>query len=212
MTKIICSHGFGVDATDRGLFTDIAAAFPDREFTMFDYNELDAGGNMTVRPLPEQVQVLNQYIQEAGEEVVLLCHSLGCVVAAMADLAHVSKLVFLAPPDNLDLQRFVGIFGKREGTVFNPEGMSSIPRRDGTKTLIGKEFLQSIQLVNVPDIFHKATEECETTIIRADQDEVVGQTDFSGIGRARIISLPGSHNFVAEARQQLIVTLKELLH
>jgi len=49
---IVYSHGFGVDKTDRGLFSDISKHFPDAEHIMFDYNDLDSENNsMTINPL-----------------------------------------------------------------------------------------------------------------------------------------------------------------
>lgn len=211
MTQVICSHGFGVDATGRGLFTDIAEALPWCEFTMFDYNDFDEADNMTVPSLMDQVTTLNEHIYELEDEVILLCHSLGCVIGALSDLTNVTKIVFLAPPDDLNLQKFVGIFGQRDGTVFNPAGVSSIPRGDGTTMYIGKDFLESIMAVDVKQALYAAAEARPSVLIRAEQDELVGQTSFDGIN-AEVMTLSGTHNFTGEARKQLIATLQELLH
>lgn len=213
MKTVICSHGFGVDATGCGLFTEIAAAFVDYNFVMFDYNTRDEQGNMTVLPLNAQAKLLQQKIDETsktGDTITLLCHSQGCVVAAMADIPKSVKVIFLAPPDNLDIPRFTKVFGGREGTVFNLEGTSVIPRNDGTKTFIGKDYLHSVATADIRALFEKLAQQNELTIIKADADEIVGPTDFSDI-KAAVLSAPGSHNFTDDARAGLIQMLRDLL-
>ena len=210
MKTVICSHGFGVDATDRGLFTDIAAAFPGYRFIMFDYNIVDAVGNMTVRTLAQQTEMLIEKIAEADGEVMLLCHSQGCITAALADLTGVTSMVWLTPPDNLDIPRFVGIFGSRAGANFNPDGVSSIPRRDGTVTYIGKDYLESIGKVDALGAYTKAAAQCPTTLIRATNDEIVGETEFPGVP-ASVLTLSGTHDFSGQARAGLIKKLKGIL-
>ena len=49
---IIFSHGFGVKADARGMFPEIAAAFPDYESIVFDYNEVLPNGDTVVASLP----------------------------------------------------------------------------------------------------------------------------------------------------------------
>ena len=211
MKQVICSHGFGVDATDRGLFSDIAAGFPELQFTVFDYNEVDAAGNMTVRPLAVQAELLNVQLARATDGVIVLCHSQGCVTAAMANLGKVSQLIFLAPPDTLDIERFVKVFGSREGVTYDPDGVSKVPRRDGTVTSIGKDYLDSIAAVDVQQLFTTAAQKIPMTVIRAAEDEIVGQTAFADVP-ATIITLSGSHDFAGAARTELMTQLATLLH
>lgn len=203
MKTIVCSHGFGVDATDRGLFSDIAAAFPEYTFAMFDYNAVDENGNVTVLPIEQQAELLNTKLKDAGGEIILLCHSQGCVTAAMADVSKVSSAIFLAPPENLDIERFVKIFGSRAGTQFNPEGLSSIPRHDGTSTYIGKEYLESIGKLDVQALFAQLAKRTKLDILRASEDEVVGNTTFPGVDAA-VQTLVATHNFDGASRPALI--------
>jgi hypothetical protein len=193
------------------MFTDIAAAIPGVRFETFDYNKADGVGNMTVQPLPEQVATLNAKLADAGGEVTLLCHSQGCVIAAMADLDRVTDVIFLAPPENLSVARLARIFGTRPGAVFDPAGMSSLPRRDGTTTYVGKEYMESIAGVDVRQLFAALATKRPTAIVRAADDEVVGVTEFPGVA-ARIITLPGGHDFADGARSALITELKTLLN
>ena len=211
MKSIVCSHGFGVDATDRGLFTDIAAAFPDADFRMFDYNTKDAAGNMTVRPLGDQVAQLKTELNKTTGGVTLLCHSQGCIVASMLpDFSKVERMIFLTPPQDFDIERFSRIFGDRPGAVFNRDGASSFPRRDGTTTYIGKDYLDSIESIDVLGLYAKAATARPVTIVRASDDEIAGDTDFTSVG-ATVLTLPSGHDFSGEARTGLIETLKPLI-
>lgn len=93
MKKILLfSHGFGVKRDDRGLFTDIASHFPDYQSVMFDYNEIDEMSNtLTATPIEQQAKILTQQYNNipAGQEVFLICHSQGCLVAALTNLQNI---------------------------------------------------------------------------------------------------------------------------
>lgn len=212
MKTVVCSHGFGVDATGRGMFTDIAASFPDIKFVMFDYSIIDEAGNMTVRPIPEQVQLLNDQLAGAEGEIILLCHSKGCVVGALADVSKVSQVIFLAPPDkdSQTIEHFAATFGSREGAVFNPAGMSSIPRRDGTITYVSKEYLETQAPLDAPKLYADLAAKLPLTVICAADDEILAKATLKVPG-AQNLALPANHDFSGPARQELINQLRELL-
>jgi len=212
MKTVVCSHGFGVDATARGMFTDIAAAFPGIKFVMFDYNTFDEARNMTVRPLPEQAQLLNEQLLRAEGEIVLLGHSMGCAVAAMTDLSHVARAIFLAPPGNgsFSKEHFAQKFGGREGAVYDPEGMSGIPRRDGTTTYVGKEYLDTLDGVDIEQLYEDTASNLPLTVICAADDEILAKANLKVTG-ANNLAIPGDHDFTGEARRGLITKLADLL-
>lgn len=209
MRTIICSHGFGVGADSRGMFPEIAAALPQFKFVMFDYNTFDMHRNATVVSLQKQAEKLNEQIAGAEQPITLLCHSQGCIVASLAELSAVDKLVFLAPPDELTPERFIRIFAGRKGAVYNPEGVSSIPRSDGTTTYLGKDYMDSVAHTDVQQLFKAVANKKPVTIVRAADDEIVGETRFPAVP-ADIITIPGNHNFTA-TRAELIETLGHLL-
>ena len=122
--EIVFSHGFGVRADGRGIFTDIAKAMPDANCITFDFNTFDSEGNTTVTPLDGQVKILQSHIDRTQEGVTLICHSQGCIVASLANLDKIGQVVFLAPPPLISIERFISKFGKREGSVLNLEGIS----------------------------------------------------------------------------------------
>lgn len=210
MKTVICSHGFGVGADSRGMFPEIATAFPELKFVMFDYNSFDEHHNATVSSLASQAEKLNAQIAAASEPATLLCHSQGCIVASLADVSRIERLIFLAPPDTLNVERFMRMFASREGAVYDPDGISSIPRSDGTTTYLGKDYMESVTNTDVQRLFQAVASTKPVTIVRAAGDDTVDQTAFPDVP-AKVITIPGDHNFSGAARQGLIETLKILL-
>jgi len=219
MTKhiIVYSHGFGVDKTDRGLFTDIAATLPNTEPVMFDYNVADIPHKtITVSSLREQSKMFTEVMHKVRSEnpsatIDLVCHSMGCVAAAIAHPENVRRVVFLAPPDNVGVDRFKEIFN-RPGAEVNLGGLSKLTRMDGSTTLVPKEFWDSLQPLNVLKLYDALSQLAELTIISADEDEVVGPTDFTKTNEnIKLINLRADHNFTGESRAKLCELLKGLL-
>ena len=213
---IIYSHGFGVDKTGRGLFTDIAASLPNIEHVMFDYNIVDdANKTMTVSSLNHQSETLADIfgkikVDNPDATIDLICHSMGCLSAALANPEGVRKTFFLAPPDNVDADKFKAIFS-RSGAELNPDGDSKVPRRDGSTTIIPKDFWDSLS-VNVIELFDKFSERTDLTLVEADHDEVVGLTNFSELNKSiRSKQLSSDHNFTGNAREELCKLVNQLI-
>ena len=122
---IVYSHGFGVRQDARGMFTELAAALPHTAPLQFDYNIIGADQRtLTVQPIDKQVAILQAQLAAipAGNTVDLIAHSQGCIITALALPEGVRRIILLAPPDQLDFQRMVGIFGKHPASVINPTG------------------------------------------------------------------------------------------
>lgn len=213
---VVYSHGFGVRKDDRGLFTDIAAAMPGTEHILFDYNEVSEDGTvLTVNPLQEQVRRLRDKLASLNDgtekTIDIVAHSQGCVVAALAKPQKVRRILCLAPPDNMDTERLIHIFGSRKGGVINLDGESRIPRRDGTTTIVPKQYWQSIQ-VNVKRLYNHLPNLAEVKFYIANHDEVLGTTDFDAVDqRIELVKVPGNHDFTDEARSEIIKIVKEAL-
>lgn len=207
---IVCSHGFGVRADDRGLFTDIRSGLQDRKVVTFDYNSVDDDGNITVAPFDEQAKTLSDKIKEANNIDTVICHSQGCITASLADLGDVKRVIFLAPPGELNIERFMRIFD-RPGAHINLSGSSSIPRRDGTTTFVNKDYVDSISSVNIPELYTQLAGKVELIIIRAMNDEILGETQFDYLKKVRIINMSASHDFTGEQRKTLINNIKGIV-
>src|SRR5688572_1203476 len=96
---VLYSHGFGVRQDDRGLFTAIAQALPNTKHVMFDYCPVNEKANtLTAKPLPDQVQRLRKILNNVraihpDAVVDIICHSQGCVVAALLKPRGIRKII-----------------------------------------------------------------------------------------------------------------------
>jgi hypothetical protein len=213
----VYSHGFGVKRDDRGLFTDIAAVFSDDEHVMFDYNEVDEVRNeLTISPLPEQVRRLNSTLNQIQHEhdkaeINLICHSQGCVVAALASPRGIRQTVFVTPPSSLSVDRMIKIFGSRKGAVINLDGMSEFSRRDGSTTIVPRQYWQSIHDVKPISLYKSFTALTELHMISANQDEILKTVDFTGLtSDAHVVAIDGNHDFTGDNRQNLLNAIETI--
>ena len=207
---IIFAHGFGVRADGRGIFTDIAKALPEANCITFDFNTFDSEGNTTVTPLDGQVAILQSHIDQAQEGATLICHSQGCIVAGLANLDKIEQVIFLAPPPLMSIERFISKFGKREGSVMNLEGISSIPRSDGSTTYIPKEYVETIKSIDVPSLYKKVAQNHKLTIFRATKDNILGETNFDYLENVKVVDIVADHDFT-EAREELVDSVNEAI-
>lgn len=214
---IVFSHGFGVRKDDRGLFPGIISGLEDIETVMFDYNVInEVEHTITVLPLSKQAEMLNTILfdikkNNPGSIIDLLCHSQGCVVAALAKPTNIRKILFLAPPGVLNFERITATFKERPGTEINMNGVSKISRLDGTTTLVPTEYWNEQMAIQYPnELYNELAHTTELVIIKAKQDEVLGTTDFSELDKKiQIIELNGNHGFTGTARKELIHVIKE---
>lgn len=212
---IVYSHGFGVRKDDRGLFTDIANALPDVEHTMFDYNQVDEQANtLTVNPLQEQVRKLTEHLNNIDDKTVVdvIAHSQGCLVTALAKPQNVRKIICIAPPDNVEVDRLVSFFGNRDGSVVDQNGQSRIPRRDGSTTIIPASYWQGLKGLNVIRLYNRLPDLADVKFLIANEDEVLGMTNFNKTDeRINLVQLSGSHDFTGDARKPLVEYIKDEL-
>lgn len=213
---IVYSHGFGVDKTDRGLFSDIENSIPNVEHIMFDYNKFDEATNtMTVSPLNEQVRILKDQLEKLeykNSTVDIVAHSQGCIVAALAKPKNVRNVICLAPPSSLDSDRMLKVFGGRPGAQINLVGTSKIPRRDGTTTLVPASYWSSIESLNVICIYNRLPGLAKTVFYNATDDEVLGAVNFDQTDQAiELVDFRGNHDFTGEHRDGLCKAIAERL-
>ncbi len=214
---IIYSHGFGVEKDDRGLFTDISQSLPNTKHVMFNYNKINKINNtIIVDSLLKQSKKLEEVYRKIRNEnshsvIDLICHSQGCVVVANTNLLGIRKTIFLAPPDNLNLE---GIQDKynRPGTIIDMDRESRITRKDGSITIVSKEYWESIKNLNILKLYNSFSNNTDLTIIKVREDEILGTTDFSNLKRqVKIKELKADHNFKGESREQVKIIIKNIL-
>ena len=211
---ILFSHGFGVQKDDRGLFTDIAPHLSD-EYRMFDYNSWDEQARkLRVTPIDVQVELLLGELSKLEEPVDLICHSQGCVIAALAQPQNIRSVIFLAPAATRTADELATLFSKNGASVYNRTGTSVLQRSDGSQTLVPPEYWDSLD--NVGDtytLYQRFSQITNLTIITAVEEEIVAQVDYSGIKNVTLGSITGAdHNFTGDSRQKVVEAVASLLN
>jgi len=215
---VIFSHGFGVQKDSRGLFTNIAACLKDVEPILFDYGIYDdEAKTLTVRPIHEEAEMLTKVVTETQEQnpyaiIDLVAHSQGCVVAALAKPEGIRKTILLAPPPSMNIELAVKKFGARQGVEVHFDGSSKLHRKDGSVTLVPKEYWADRKSIDPMSLYNELADVTELTIVKAGQDEMLGDTDFSALNnKTKVVEIAGNHNFYGESRAELLATVASLL-
>ena len=213
---VVFSHGFGVRKDARGMFTDIAAGLPYVP-VLFDYNTIDVHNNTHVPPLTDQAHTLQDVLARTRQAnphatIDLIAHSQGCIVAGLAKPQGLRKIVLLAPPKTLSAQRIIDLFGTREGTVINQQGVSKLARRDGTTTILSAAYWQSLATTDPQQLYNGLAARAPTTVVVADRDEVLGEHTFNRLSPAVTVRhLAANHDFAGPARSKLITLIRQEL-
>jgi hypothetical protein len=217
---VIFSHDFGVRKEDRGLFTAISKALPGIESVLFDYNPINEKANtLTAKPLNEQARKLRNVINTARAEhpgaiIDLVCHSQGCVVAALLKPRGIRKIIMLTPPDDVSEATVARQLGKRRETAIDVTVRTRLLSSDGSTTVIHPEYWQSLVGVEPVRLYNRLAKFTALRIISAKQDEVLDDTSFEGVDPGiSMVALEGNHNFEGEeSRERLLYILqKELI-
>lgn len=216
---IIFSHGFGVRKEDRGLFTAIADALPEAKSVLFNYNPINEESNtLTAELLGEQVRKLRKVINTTREEypgavIDLVCHSQGCVVAALLKPRYIRKIIMITPPDDVSEATVAKQLSARRETVIDTSTRTRLERSDGSTTVIHPEYWQSLAGVEPIKLYNRLARFTALRIINARQDEVLGNVSFEGIDPGiSLVTLDGNHNFEGEdSRNRLLYILRKEL-
>lgn len=217
---VIFSHGFGVRRDSRGMFTEIAAALQAEgiESVLFDYNLYDdQADTLTITPLSKQAEILNRMILDARTAspagiIDLIGHSQGTVAIGLARPEGVRKTLLLAPPATLNLEVMKEVFLSRPGAQTDFNGISYVPRRDGSTSLITPEYWEDLKQLNPIELFNNLPHDTEVSIINANQDEIILRADFSQLlPSIKVTGIDADHDFTGPARPQLIQAISSEL-
>jgi len=209
---IVFSHGFGVDKNSRGLFSNIVAIFGKENCVQFDYNDIDSDNNtITVTPLNKQAEKLREMLASIDEPINLICHSQGCLVAALAMPVGLQSILFLAPASTTTSSELKKRFNKH--LKFDKKLTSHfVQRTDGTKTIINQEYWDSLDAVGDVDTkYVELASKTFLTVITAGEDDLV-DTRFDALeNKAEIFTMPGAdHNFTGSSREKLLDIFRQL--
>ncbi len=215
---VVFSHGFGVDRTSRGMFTDIVKALPnDYGYVLFDYYDIN-DKTVHISTFEDQQRRLLTIIARLSErsdvtDISLVAHSMGCIVAALAQPPELKQVVMLAPPLSVGERTrtyfTTKIGAKREGDVWK------IPRKDGTTSYIPTALFDEIEKIEAQEVLlDYATVQPYELLIPTD-DEVLGQVDYNDLALDENITAltidEADHNFSDTSRPAMIEAVIEWL-
>lgn len=210
---VVFSHGFGVRRDARGMFTSIAQGLPrDWGYVMFDYDSFDAVKNeQMVNGFAERLRRLQAVIdwthQQADvSQVHAIGHSLGAITLASLAPEKVETFLLLAPPLTLGLH-FAEPYTKRPTSKHDGHTWS-IPRSDGSTTVVDDDKLAELINVDAEGELSKLAMFHPFTIILAETDQVLPDADYTGLitmASVRMESIErADHDFSGVARQQMV--------
>ena len=213
MKYLLFSHGFGVKKDSRGMFTEIAENFPNYTPVMFDYNFINEETNeVTVEPYSKQSELLSAelnsiYKSDTDAEITLICHSQGCIIPCLIQDIKIEIAILLAPPKILGSN-----MSRNKNAVKTEHGEFRIPRKDGTTTIVTKEFVQELDKTFPLEMYSNLSKSTNSFAVIAKQDEIIKDTDLSALAdQIKIYEIDGDHNFTGKNRKGLIETLSEIL-
>lgn len=216
---IIYSHGFAVRKTDRGLFTAISKALPEAEHILFDYNPINEKANtLTAKPLNEQARKLRKVINTAraeypGAVIDLVCHSQGCVVAAILKPRDIRKIIMLTPPEDVSEAVMIKQLSSGREEPIDVSTRARLQRTDGSTTVVHPEYWQSLAGINAIKLYNRLAKFTALRLMSARQDEVLGQQKFEGLNPdISHVTFDGDHNFQGEEdRKRILYILQKEL-
>lgn len=215
---VVFSHGFGVERTSRGLFTDIVKALPDDYgYVLFDYYDI-VGKTINISGFVDQQRMLLSIIAWLSEQadvtdISLVAHSMGCVVAALAQPPELKQVIMLAPPLAI---------GERTRTYFTTKAGAKksanlwmVPRRDGTISYIPDALFDEIESIEAQEVLldYAAVQPYELLIPA--NDEVLGDVDYNDLALDENITAltidEADHNFGRASRPAMIKAVLDWL-
>ena len=215
---IVCSHGFGVAKDDRGLFPDAVASIADAEIIMFNYGIVDEHQKtVIVTPFSHQVKTLEGVLSETRGKhpdaiIDLVCHSQGCITAALLAPKNIRRTIMLSPPYRLDVQGTIDRFKQNPQTLIDMNGVSHLVRADGTTTIVPKEFWEEARDKHPVELYNIFSEITDLFIVNANQDNVLGAEDSTGLSRKiKNANMDGDHGFKGDARMGLKLFIQNIL-
>jgi len=213
MKYLLFSHGFGVKKDSRGMFTDIASAFPNYQAVMFDYNQINYATNeVTVVSYSKQAKILEEQINKIRKEdqaaiITLIGHSQGCIIPCLIEGIKINSAILLAPPKVLGSNR-----NRNQNITTDQDGSMRIPRKDGSTTVLTKSFIVEVRDTSPLDLYKRLATMRPTIIVMAKQDEILKDNDLTSLSdMAKVIKINGDHNFTGQDRKGLIKALSEYL-
>jgi len=214
-THIIFSHGFGVRADNRGLFTELSEILSGLGITtqMFDYNQYDeTTKELHAIPFSQQAQLLQSQIAQARHahpeaRLVIIGQSQGSIIPALCDLSEIDTVIGVSPFFHTSMEAIMARYTKDPSNVLSLTETSRRKRSDGSTTVIPPEYWKERFGTDMIALYNDMAQRTHVTLIYPLQDELMTFEDFERIKGARIINLDGKHDFTKPHRQTLFQSI-----
>ena len=214
-TVVIFSHGFGIQKDNLGLFTLISENLKKRglETVLFDYYEYNKElKEIYTTPFSKQAEILQNEIDKvkvshSDKDIVLICHSQGCIVPTLCDMNKVIKVVGISPFFITDKQQVYDRYSARDGSITNFDGISKRKHSAGKITVIPPEYWQERFQTNQYDLYNNLAKQTYLKLIYGTNDSLVNSVDMKMFNVDELISMPADHDFNGDIRDSLIDSL-----
>jgi pimeloyl-ACP methyl ester carboxylesterase len=216
---VVFSHDFATLRDGRGLLSDIASHLPHGYgYVLFDYYDTnDTGKTIQIKTFAEQLKRLSVIMvwlkgKSDVQQIDIVAHSLGCIVAAKLNPLGVRKLLMLAPPTVIadDLKQYTQDTGAEKRA-----GVWHIERADGVQVQIPDSFFSEIKHIDGDGELTELALLRDYTIVLPATDEVLPDADYT-----ELITMPSvhaeavdetDHYYEGRGRAKLLETVKNLL-
>ena len=214
---VVFSHGFGVERSARGMFSDIVTGLPAGfGYTLFDYYDIrdnEIGLTTFAEQQARLLAVIDWARQQAGVLTVsVVGHSMGCVIASLAKPTALDHVIFLAPPLQVGA-RTRRYFTAKPG-AHNEGDIWVVPRSDGSVIRFPKKLFDEIEAVDSATALQAYAATQPLTVVTAGADQLLQAEDQSFLRSpaiTRLVVKGADHNFSGPARQPLINLVSQQL-
>lgn len=183
----------------------------DARFVLFDYNEHLESGDVIVPSLYDQAKILEIAIDRTdSDNITIVAHSQGCIVAALADLDEkVKRVILLAPPTKVSSDDLEAKLKELIGPQTSLKSGIALPYSHGKTMYFTKGYVESINEVQPRALYENLASRTPTVIVRPTQDELLDPTEPLTIPGAELLDIQTNHNFTThDARKQLTEIIK----
>lgn len=215
---VIYVHGFAVNYTSKGMFTDLADHLSDQDLAsiLFDLSDFDRERNAAFLPLSDQQRRLREVygtVKAEVDRVSLIAHSLGCGVAAtLLPELELDKVLLLAPAGDRHGPRIKDRLFKHHGAWTDEDGLMRFKRKNGTITSFSKRYVDEFDIEFSRVYRDNLSQVKDLKICLAESDELTPAME-KVFAKYDTVCLPGSdHNFTGESRQRLLELAAEFLN
>ena len=215
------SHGFATRSDDNGLFNPIVEAFPDDKHVLFPYDDWNEDNTSAVAAtFSERAVKLRAKYDEIrannpDAEVDLICHSQGCIIAALAQLEGINTTILLAPVINYESGEKQREYSLSKPTAFlQPDGSILRKRSGGYSTIIPADYWDDfVNISDLPAKYNALSRKTRLVIFDAEQDSVIPTSKDYSLLKTDIEfeHLPLDHDFIEndDSRSGLISAIKK---